>query len=222
MSGFGRSPARGGGRGGRSPGGRGERSPGRGRGRFGGRGGRDGGRGGRDGGRGRGGRGGRDGGRGRGGRGGRDGGRGGRGGGMKSGAKVIVEPHRHAGVFVARGKEDALVTLNGTPGVAVYRTGGSDPSFSDEMSGSSAFLAFSVTAVIIACVSALLISKRPKPVLKEIHPLNGSVNKRKRLFQDAFSRRFGFSRSSVVPSSELPEIKKMNNDDLSTDCVQII
>ena len=39
---------------------------------------------------------------------------------MKSGAKVIVEPHRHAGVFVARGKEDALVTLNGTPGVAVY------------------------------------------------------------------------------------------------------
>lgn len=87
---------------------------------FGGRGGRDGGRGGRDGGRGRGGRGGRDGGRGRGGRGGRDGGRGGRGGGMKSGAKVIVEPHRHAGVFVARGKEDALVTLNGTPGVAVY------------------------------------------------------------------------------------------------------
>jgi rRNA 2'-O-methyltransferase fibrillarin len=33
---------------------------------------------------------------------------------------VIVEPHRHAGIFVARGKEDALVTLNGTPGVAVY------------------------------------------------------------------------------------------------------
>ena len=39
---------------------------------------------------------------------------------MKGGAKVIVEPHRHAGVFVARGKEDALVTLNSTPGVAVY------------------------------------------------------------------------------------------------------
>jgi rRNA 2'-O-methyltransferase fibrillarin len=39
---------------------------------------------------------------------------------MKGGAKVIVEPHRHAGIFVARGKEDALVTLNATPGVAVY------------------------------------------------------------------------------------------------------
>jgi len=39
---------------------------------------------------------------------------------MGGGAKVIVEPHRHAGVFVARGKEDALVTLNSTPGVAVY------------------------------------------------------------------------------------------------------
>jgi hypothetical protein len=55
---------------------------------------------------------------GRGGRGGRGGGRGG--GGMKGGAKVIVEPHRHEGIFVARGKEDALVTLNSTPGVAVY------------------------------------------------------------------------------------------------------
>jgi len=39
---------------------------------------------------------------------------------MGGGAKVIVEPHRHAGIFVARGKEDALVTLNSTPGVAVY------------------------------------------------------------------------------------------------------
>ena len=39
---------------------------------------------------------------------------------MKGGAKVIVEPHRHEGVFIARGKEDALVTLNSTPGVAVY------------------------------------------------------------------------------------------------------
>jgi rRNA 2'-O-methyltransferase fibrillarin len=33
---------------------------------------------------------------------------------------VIVEPHRHEGIFVARGKDDALVTLNTTPGVAVY------------------------------------------------------------------------------------------------------
>jgi len=39
---------------------------------------------------------------------------------MKGGSKVIVEPHRHEGIFVARGKEDALVTLNSTPGVAVY------------------------------------------------------------------------------------------------------
>lgn len=33
---------------------------------------------------------------------------------------MIVEPHRHEGVFIARGKEDALVTLNSTPGKAVY------------------------------------------------------------------------------------------------------
>ena len=39
---------------------------------------------------------------------------------MKGGAKVVVEPHRHEGIFVARGKEDALVTLNSTPGVDVY------------------------------------------------------------------------------------------------------
>lgn len=32
----------------------------------------------------------------------------------------IQEPHRHAGVFVARGKEDLLVTKNLTPGEAVY------------------------------------------------------------------------------------------------------
>ena len=39
---------------------------------------------------------------------------------MKGGTKVVVEPHRHEGIFIARGKEDALVTLNSTPGVAVY------------------------------------------------------------------------------------------------------
>lgn len=39
---------------------------------------------------------------------------------MKGGSKVLVEPHRHEGIFVARGKEDALVTLNSTPGVSVY------------------------------------------------------------------------------------------------------
>jgi len=84
----------------------------------GGRGGDRGGFGGRGGGRGRGGGGGRGGGRGtprgRGGRGGRGGGRGG---GPKA---VVVEPHRHNGIFVARGKEDALVTLNLVPGEGVY------------------------------------------------------------------------------------------------------
>jgi len=39
---------------------------------------------------------------------------------MPGGAKVVIEPHRHAGVFVARGKEDSLVTLNSTPGKDVY------------------------------------------------------------------------------------------------------
>ena len=29
---------------------------------------------------------------------------------MKGGAKVVVEKHRHEGIFVARGKEDALLT----------------------------------------------------------------------------------------------------------------
>jgi rRNA 2'-O-methyltransferase fibrillarin len=32
----------------------------------------------------------------------------------------VIEPHRHKGVFVARGKEDALVTKNLTPGESVY------------------------------------------------------------------------------------------------------
>ncbi|XP_050385431.1 rRNA 2'-O-methyltransferase fibrillarin 1-like [Argentina anserina] len=104
-------------------------APPRGRGGSGGfRGGRDGGRGGRSGGRGFGDRGsgfkpsgGRGGDRGRG-RGRGDRGRGGRGGrgGMKGGTKVVVEPHRHAGVFLAKGKEDALVTRNMVPGEAVY------------------------------------------------------------------------------------------------------
>ncbi|XP_044291155.1 rRNA 2'-O-methyltransferase fibrillarin [Varanus komodoensis] len=96
-----------------------------GRGGFGDRGGRGGFRGGRGGGfkspggRGGGGgfRGGRGGGSFRGGRGG--GGRGGRGG-FKGGKKVTVEPHRHEGVFICRGKEDALVTRNLVPGESVY------------------------------------------------------------------------------------------------------
>lgn len=37
---------------------------------------------------------------------------------MAGGSKVIVEAHRHAGVFIARGKEDALVTKNMVPGRA--------------------------------------------------------------------------------------------------------
>jgi len=77
---------------------------------FRGRGGDRGGRGGRGGGRG-GPRGGRGGGFGRGGR-----------GGAKGGAQVIVEPHeRFPGVFIIRGKEDALGTKNITPGESVYQ-----------------------------------------------------------------------------------------------------
>ncbi|TKS81553.1 rRNA 2'-O-methyltransferase fibrillarin [Collichthys lucidus] len=90
-----------------------------GRGGFGDRGGRGGFRGGRGGGfrspdgggfRGRGG--GRGTPRGRGGRGGR--------GGFGAGKKVLVEPHRHEGVFISRGKEDALVTKNMVVGESVY------------------------------------------------------------------------------------------------------
>ncbi|XP_019873785.1 rRNA 2'-O-methyltransferase fibrillarin [Aethina tumida] len=105
----------GGGRGGggRGGGGRGGFGGGGGRGGFGGGGGRGG-----FGGRGGGGRGGGRGGGGRGG-GGR-GGRGGGGGGFKGGKTVVIEPHRHEGVFIARGKEDALVTLNFVPGSEVY------------------------------------------------------------------------------------------------------
>ncbi|GIZ46926.1 hypothetical protein CKM354_001003100 [Cercospora kikuchii] len=112
-----------------TPGGRGGRGGaprGGGRGGFGDRGGRGGSRGGfggdrggRGGGRGGGDRG-RGGGRGRGAPRGRGGARGGGKPGAKGGQKVIIEPHRHAGVFVARGKEDLLVTKNLTPGEAVY------------------------------------------------------------------------------------------------------
>lgn len=58
----------------------------------------------------------------RGGRGGRGGARGGgRGGGAKGGAKVVVERHRHPGVFIAKGaKNDLLATLNMDPGHSVY------------------------------------------------------------------------------------------------------
>jgi len=101
---------------------RGGRGGGRG---FGDRGGRGGGRGfgdrgGRGGGRGFGDRGGRGGGRGFGDRGGR-GGRGGARGGIGAGTRVLVQPHeRFEGVYVLRGKDDALVTKNLTPGESVY------------------------------------------------------------------------------------------------------
>jgi len=39
---------------------------------------------------------------------------------MKGGAKVVVIPHRHAGIFVAKGKDDALCTKNLDPGTSVY------------------------------------------------------------------------------------------------------
>lgn len=56
-----------------------------------------------------------------GGRGGKPGRGGGGAGGFKGGKKVLVEPHpRFGGVFVARGKEDALVTRNLVPGESVY------------------------------------------------------------------------------------------------------
>lgn len=85
----------------------------------GGRGGFGGDRGGRGGFRGgdRGGRGGRGGAGGRGGRGGARGGRGG----VGAGAKVVVEPHdRFPGVYIMRGKDDALLTKNTVPGESVY------------------------------------------------------------------------------------------------------
>jgi len=39
---------------------------------------------------------------------------------MRGGRKVIIEPHRHEGVFIAKGKEDALVTKNMVTGESVY------------------------------------------------------------------------------------------------------
>ncbi|KDE03724.1 rRNA 2'-O-methyltransferase fibrillarin [Microbotryum lychnidis-dioicae p1A1 Lamole] len=53
-------------------------------------------------------------------RGGRGGGRGGLGAKKGGAPKVILEPHRHPGVFVAKGKEHLLVTRNLVPGESVY------------------------------------------------------------------------------------------------------
>merc|ERR1719264_383391 len=41
-------------------------------------------------------------------------------GGKGKGAKVVIEPHRHKGVFVSKGKDDSLVTRNLVPGESVY------------------------------------------------------------------------------------------------------
>jgi len=38
----------------------------------------------------------------------------------KGKAKVVIEPHRHEGVFVSKGKDDSLVTRNLDPGNSVY------------------------------------------------------------------------------------------------------
>lgn len=57
----------------------------------------------------------------------RGGGRGGRGfggrsrgGGTKGGSKVVIEPHRHEGVFFSKGKDDFVLTKNLVPGESVY------------------------------------------------------------------------------------------------------
>ena len=50
------------------------------------------------------------------GRGGRGGGRGG----ARGGAKTLIEPHRHPGIFIAKAKESMLVTKNLVPGESVY------------------------------------------------------------------------------------------------------
>jgi len=39
---------------------------------------------------------------------------------MRGGRTVVVEPHRHEGVFIVRGREDVLATLNLVPGESVY------------------------------------------------------------------------------------------------------
>lgn len=61
----------------------------------------------------------------RGGRGAPRGGRGGRGGprggvGARGRPQTRIEPHRHSGIFVAKGKEEFLVTRNMVPGESVY------------------------------------------------------------------------------------------------------
>ncbi|XP_039125215.1 rRNA 2'-O-methyltransferase fibrillarin-like isoform X2 [Dioscorea cayenensis subsp. rotundata] len=47
-------------------------------------------------------------------------GRGGCGGGMKCRCRVVIEPHRHDGVFNVKGKEGALCTKNLISGESIY------------------------------------------------------------------------------------------------------
>jgi rRNA 2'-O-methyltransferase fibrillarin len=39
---------------------------------------------------------------------------------MKGGSKAVVVPHKHAGIFISKSKEDALCTKNMVPGESVY------------------------------------------------------------------------------------------------------
>lgn len=39
---------------------------------------------------------------------------------MRGGAKVIIQPHRLEGIFVAKGQQDALCTKSFYPGESVY------------------------------------------------------------------------------------------------------
>lgn len=108
------------------------------------------------GGRGGGGRGG-SGGRGGGGRGrGAPRGGGGKPGGFKGGKTVIVEPHRHDGVFIARGKEDALVTRNLVPGSEVY----GEKRISVEVSFSCIFCFFNTNFIFFGMMNCAGVRKR--------------------------------------------------------------
>jgi len=40
---------------------------------------------------------------------------------MRGGSRVVIEPHRFEGIYIARSKEDSLVTKNFVPGVTVYK-----------------------------------------------------------------------------------------------------
>lgn len=113
------------------------------------------------------------GGRGAGGRGGGGRGGGGRGGGkpggFKGGKTVVIEPHRHEGIFIARGKEDALVTRNLVPGSEVY----GEKRISVEVSQHTAFFRFILLCVLRARTKPMMIcagvQKRRNVVAKLVY-----------------------------------------------------